>query len=126
VTLHGANFTEQGATGFELAVQPSVLQRTSATTGLRLGQDWHMGDDRWASVNLAAGYLQTLYAHDGTRAAFTGAPDVVFALAGTQHRRNTGWLHLNVGAGNEHWNWLLSYDRQASEAALSLGAELSF
>lgn len=125
VMLHGAGFIEQGATGFELAVQPSTYQRDSATAGLRIGQDWHTNSGRWTSVNLAAGYLQTLRARDDAQAAFTGAPDVRFAL-GMQQGRNTRWLHLNLGTGNEHWNWLLSYDRQASDEALSLGAKLSF
>ncbi|HKV64974.1 MAG TPA: autotransporter domain-containing protein [Rhodanobacteraceae bacterium] len=126
VMLHGAGFIEQGATGFELAVQPSTYQRASATAGLRIGQDWHTNSGRWTSVNLAAGYLQTLRARDDAQAAFTGTPDVRFALDGMQQGRNTGWLHLNLGTGNEHWTWLLSYDRQASDEALSLGAKLGF
>jgi uncharacterized protein with beta-barrel porin domain len=126
VMLHGAGFIEQGATGFELAVQPSTYQRASATAGLRIGQDWHTNSGRWMSVNLAAGYLQTLRDRDDAQAAFTGTPDVRFALDGMQQGRNTGWLHLNLGTGNEHWNWLLSYDRQASDEALSLGAKLGF
>jgi uncharacterized protein with beta-barrel porin domain len=126
VMLHGAGFIEQGATGFELAVQPSVYQRASATAGLRIGQDWRTNSGRWMSVNLAAGYLQTLRARDDAQAAFTGIPDVRFALDGMQRERNTGWLHLNLGTGDEHWNWLLSYDRQASDEALSLGTKFSF
>jgi len=126
VMLHGAGFIEQGATGFELAVQPSTYQRASATAGLRIGQNWHTHSGRWTSLNLAAGYLQTLHAHDDAQAAFTGTPDVRFALDGMQQGRNTGWLHLNLGTGNEHWNWLLSYDRRASDEALSLGTKLSF
>lgn len=126
VMLHGAGFIEQGATGFELAVQPSTYQRASTTAGLRIGQDWHTNSGRWMSVNLAAGYLQTLRARDDAQAAFTGTPDVRFALDGMQQGRNTGWLHLNLGTGNEHWNWLLSYDRQASDEALSLGTKFSF
>lgn len=126
VMLHGAGFIEQGATGFELAVQPSTYQRASATAGLRIGQDWHTNSGRWTSVNLAAGYLQTLPARDDAQAAFTGTPDARFALDGMQQGRNTGWLHLNLGTGSEHWTWLLSYDRQASDEALSLGAKLGF
>lgn len=126
VMLHGSGFTELGSTGFELVATPSMHERTSAAAGLRLGHDWRMGGARWASLNLTAGYLHTLQASDDARAAFTGAPDVMFALDGMQHRRNTGWLHLNLGTGTEHWNWLLSYDRQASDAALSLGAKLDF
>lgn len=125
VVLHGGGFTEQGGTGFEFIAQPTVYRQTSAAAGLRLGRDWRTGD-RWTALNVTAGYRQILAAHDDARAAFTGAPDMTFALDGAQGHRNSGWLQLNLAAGNEHWNWLLSYDRQASDTALSLGAKLSF
>ena len=125
VVLHGGGFAEQGATGFEFIAQPATYRQTSAAAGLRLGRDWRNGD-RWTALNVTTGYRQILAAHDGARAAFTGAPDMTFALDGTQAHRNSSWLQLNLAAGNEHWNWLLSYDRQASEEALSLGAKFSF
>ena len=41
-------------------------------------------------------------------------------------QRNSGWLQLSLGTGDEHWAWLLNYDRQASVEALSLGVKLGF
>ncbi|HKT42705.1 MAG TPA: autotransporter domain-containing protein [Rhodanobacteraceae bacterium] len=124
--LHGAGFTEQGSTGFELIAQQSMQQRLSAAAGFRLASEWRAGGNRWTRFNLTAGYLQLLQARDGARAAFTGAPDMTFVLDGVQGHRNTGWLQMNLATGNEHWNWLLSYDRQASDEALSLGAKFDF
>lgn len=124
--LRGAGFTEQGSTGFELIAQPSLHQRLNAAAGLRLGREWRGDGDRWTRLDLTAGYLQLLHARDDARAAFAGAPDVIFALNGMRPRRNTGWLQMSLATGGAHWNWLLSYDRQASDEALTLGAKFGF
>lgn len=124
--LRGAGFTEQGNTGFELIAQPAFHQRTSAAAGLRFGQDWRRGGGRWTQLNLAAGYRQLLDQRDDARAAFTGTPDVQFALAGLPPGNGSGWLQLNLGTGGQHWAWLLNYDRQAGDQAVSLGAQLKF
>lgn len=124
--LRGAGMTEQGSTGFELLAQPSLHQRFNGIAGLRLGTTWQASGGRWTTLNLATGYQRLAYSRDDARAAFTGAPNVTFALDGMPPRRNTGWLQMNLATGGAHWNWLLSYDRQASAEALSLGAELDF
>lgn len=125
-TLHGTGFTERGVTGFELIAQPSVHQQTSAIAGLRFGQEWHGGGGRWTQLNLATGYVRLLVARDHALAAFTGAPDMQFALDGMPRQRNSSWLQLGLGTGDEHWAWRLNYDRQASVEALSLGMRLGF
>lgn len=124
--LHGAGFTEQGGTGFELIAQPSFHQRTSALAGLRFGRDWRWGGGHWAQLNLTSGYLELLDAHDNAHAAFTGTPDVTFALDGPPQQRGSGWLQLNFGTGGRRWAWLLSYDRQASDEVVSLGTQFRF
>ena len=124
--LRGAGFTEQGITGFELIAQPSVHQRTSSTVGLRFGQDWHDSAGRWTQLNVAAGYVRLLDAHDDAFAAFTGAPEVKFALDGMPRQRNAGWWQLSLGTGDERQAWLLNYDRQASDQTLSLSMKLRF
>lgn len=124
--LHGAGFIEQGNTGFELIAQPSFHERIHAAAGVRLGSQWRTSGGLWTTLDLTAGYLQLLHARDDARAAFTGVPSMTFALDGVPHPRNTAWLHLGLGTGNEHWNWLFGYDRQASSEALSLGAKLRF
>jgi uncharacterized protein with beta-barrel porin domain len=124
--LHGAAFTEQGTTGFELIAQPSVHQRTSAAAGLRFGRDWRGSDGRWTQLNVAAGYQRLLDARDDAFAAFTGAPEVKFAFDGMPRQRNSGWLHLSLVTGGERWAWMLNYDRQASDETLSLGVKLGF
>jgi uncharacterized protein with beta-barrel porin domain len=125
VVLQGGGFAEQGGTGFELIAQPATYRQTGAAAGLRLGRDWRDGE-RWTALNLSMGYRQILAAHDDARAAFAGVPDLAFALDGLPHRQSIGWLHANLATGNAHWNWLLSYDRQASDEALSLGANFRF
>lgn len=124
--LRGAGMTEQGSTGFELIAQPATHQRFNGIAGLRLGTTWQANGGRWTTLNLATGYQRLAYSRDDARAAFTGTPDVTFELIGTPPRRNTGWLQMNLATGGAHWNWLLSYDRQAGDEALSLGAELDF
>lgn len=124
--LRGTGFTEQGNTGFELIAQPSMYQRFNGIAGLRLGTTWQGNGGRWTTLNLATGYRRLAYSRDNARAAFTGSPDVTFELIGTPPRRNSGWLQMSLATGGAHWNWLLSYDRQASDQALSLGAKLDF
>lgn len=124
--LHGASFTEQGSTGFELIAQPSMHQRFSAAAGLRLGTDWLNSSGRWTKLNLTAGYRQLLQADDDARVAFTGIPEVTSVLGGMPRQRNTGWLQMNLATGGTRWDWLLSYDRQAGDDALSLGATFRF
>lgn len=124
--LQGAGFSEQGNTGFELIAQPFAHQRINALAGVRLGADWRSRSGRWTKLNLTAGYRQLLLARDDARAAFTGTPDVTFALAGAPGQRNAGWLQLNVATGGERWAWLLSYDRQASAEAASAGMQFTF
>jgi outer membrane autotransporter protein len=126
VVLHGASFTEQGSTGLELIAQPSMHQRFSAAAGLRLGTDWLSSSGRWMKLNLTAGYRQLLQADDDARAAFTGTPEVTSVLGGMPRQRNTGWLQMNLATGGTRWDWLLSYDRQAGDDALSLGATFKF
>lgn len=125
VALHGAGFVEQGSTGFELAAQPSTHQRTSATAGLRFGQAWRSGD-RVTTLNLATGYSQVLLARDNARAAFTGAPDAMFALDVLPTARGNGWLQLGIGTGNERWNLGLDYARLAENQSLMLHTRLAF
>jgi hypothetical protein len=123
--LRGAGFVEQGGTGFEFIAQPSSHQRTSATAGLRLGQEWRTSD-RSTTLNLAAGYSQLLSAQDNARAAFTGAPDVTFALAAAPMRWGSSWMQLSLGTGNERWNLQVNYERQAGNQGLSFGTHVRF
>lgn len=123
--LQGAGFVEQGVTGFELIAQPSTQQRTSALTGLRLGQAWRNGN-RVTTLSLAAGYSRILHAQDDSRAAFTGTPDTSFALGALPESRGSGWMQLDLGTGNEHWNVGVNYDRQASNQAVVLHTRLAF
>ncbi len=122
--LHGGHFVEQGNTGLELMVQPSLHQRTDAAVGLRYARYWRWADDRWMRLNLGAGYQHILATDDGMRAAFTGTPAFEFDLGGLSHRRGNGWLEMQVvGGGTGRWTWLFSYQNQASEQVLSLGFE---
>jgi hypothetical protein len=123
--LRGAGFVEQGGTGFEFIAQPSSHQRTSATAGLRLGQEWRTSDLS-TTLNLAAGYSQLLSAQDNARAAFAGAPDVTFALAAAPMRWGSRWMQLSLGTGNERWNLEVNYERQASNQGLSFGTQVRF
>lgn len=125
VMLHGGGFAEQGSTGFELIAQPATYSQSSVAAGLRLGRDWRRGG-RWTALDVSTGYRQILAAHNDARAAFAGVPDTTFALDGMPQRQNIGWLRADLATGNERWNWLLSYDRQASDEALSLGVRLRF
>jgi uncharacterized protein with beta-barrel porin domain len=122
----GSGFTEQGSTGFELAAQPALYQRTNAAAGLRLERFWGSGKGRWTQLDLSGGFLHLLAAHDDAYAAFTGAPDVTFALAGLPHQRNIGWLQVSLGTGGENWAWLVNYDRQAKAEAASVGMQFRF
>ncbi|HJR13473.1 MAG TPA: autotransporter domain-containing protein [Rhodanobacteraceae bacterium] len=124
--MHGAGFTERGNTGFELAAQPSFHQRINAAAGLRFSRYWGSGKGRWTQLNLSGGFLHLLSARDDAYAAFTGAPDVTFALAGLPRQRNTGWLQMSLGTGGENWAWLLNYDRQAEAEAASVGMQVRF
>jgi uncharacterized protein with beta-barrel porin domain len=124
--MHAAGFTEQGSTGLELAAQPSFHQRTNAAVGLRLSRYWVSTNGRWTQLNLAGGLLHLLAARGDAYAAFTGAPDVTFALAGLPRQRNTGWLQMSLGTGGENWAWLLNYDRQAKAEAASVGMQFRF
>lgn len=124
--MHGAGFTEQGSTGFELAAQPSFHQRTSAAMGLRLNGYRDSTSGHWTQLDLAGGFVHLLSARDDAYAAFTGAPDVTFALAGLPRQRNTGWLQMTLGTGGENWAWLLNYDRQAKAEAASVGMQFRF
>jgi uncharacterized protein with beta-barrel porin domain len=124
--MHGAGFTEQGGTGFELVAQPSFHQRTNAAVGLRFDRYWAAGSGRWTQLNVSTGYLHLLAARDDAYAAFTGAPDVTFSLAGMPHQRNTGWLQMSLGTGGENWAWLLGYDRHANVGAASVGMQFQF
>ncbi len=124
--LQGAGFAEQGNTGFELLAQPATYQRVNALAGVRLGTDWRSRSGRWTSFNLTAGYRQLLNANDDARAAFTGAPDVSFALAGMPRQRNAGWLQMNLATGSGDWAWRLSYDRQGHAEAASVGMQFRF
>jgi len=124
--MHGTGFTERGNTGFELAAQPSFHQRINAAAGLRFSRYWGSGKGRWTQLNLSGGFLHLLSARDDAYAAFIGAPDVTFALAGPPRQRNTGWLQMSLGTGGETWAWLLNYDRQAEAEAASVGMQLKF
>lgn len=124
--MHAAGFTEQGSTGFELAAQPSFHERTNVALGLRLGRIWGSDSGRWTQLNLSTGYLHLLSARDDAYAAFTGAPDNTFALAGTPRQRTTGWLQMSLGTGGENWAWLLNYDREAQAEAASVGMQFRF
>jgi hypothetical protein len=77
-------------------------------------------------LNFGAGYLQLLDARDDAYAAFSGAPDVTFALAGLPRQRVAGWEQLSLGTGGDNWAWRLSYDRQAGAEAASVGMQLRF
>ena len=99
---------------------------TVEDVGLRFGRDWHWGSSRWAQLNLTTGYLQIVGTRDDVHAAFTGAPEARFALAGMPRQRGTGWLQMNLGVGGEHWAWLLSYNQQAGDEAMTLGMKLNF
>lgn len=125
-TLRGAGFTEQGSTGFELIAQPSLHQRFTAAAGLRLGADWRRSGGRWTTLNVTAGFRRLLQADDAARVAFTGTPAVMAALDGMPRQRNSGWLQMNLATGGAHWNGLLSYDRQAGDQAVSVGATFKF
>jgi len=61
-----------------------------------------------------------------TAAAEFSSPDVTFALAGLPRQRNTGWLQMGLGTGDENWAWLLGYDRQAQAEAASVGMQFRF
>lgn len=123
--LRGSGFVEQGASGFELAAQPSRYARTSASAGLRWGEAWRSGN-RITTVNIATGYSQVLHAQADARAAFLGAPEAGFALADGNHARGSGWLQLGLATGTARWNLGLDYNRQASDQALSLHATVGF
>ncbi|MFO1505912.1 MAG: autotransporter domain-containing protein, partial [Lysobacterales bacterium] len=124
--LNGAGFTEQGSTGFELIAQPSTYRRFNAAAGLRLGSDWRGSDGRWTRLNLTTGYRQLLHANDDAVAAFTGAPVATFALDGAPPQRTTGWTQVNLTTEGERWNWLLNYDRQGSDDAVSVAAQIRY
>lgn len=124
--LRAGSFAERGDTGFELVAQPSSHERINAVAGLRLGQSWRLDDRRSMQLNFGAGYLQLLDARDDAYAAFSGAPDVTFALAGLPRQRVAGWEQLSLGTGGDNWAWRLSYDRQAGAEAASVGMQLRF
>ena len=125
-TLRGDGFVEQGDSGFELIAQPSLHQRTSSDAGFRYARHWRWGEDRWMRLDLGARYQYLLGASDDMRAAFTGTPTIAFDLNGLPHARDNSWLEMSLAGGSDRWSWLLSYDHQADNKAVSLGVALGF
>lgn len=125
-SLRAAGFAERGSSGFELVAQPSFHERVNAVAGLRIGRHWRVDDRRWVQLDLDAGYLQMLRARDDTMAAFSGTPDVSFALTGLQPTRTSNWQRMSLVAGGRNWAWTLSHDRQAGTESTSVGMQLKF
>lgn len=125
--LRGDGFIEQGGTGFELVVQPSLHQRIGGDIGLRYARDWRWGADRWMRLDLGARYQHLFSVRDDMRAAFSGTPAVAFDLRGLPQERDDSSLELNLAGGaGDRWSWLLGYDNHAGNETLSLGMELEF
>ena len=77
-------------------------------------------------LDLGARYQYLLGASDDMRAAFTGTPTIAFYLNGLPHARDNSWLEMSLAGGSDRWSWLLSYDHQADNKAVSLGVALGF
>lgn len=120
-------FIEHGETGFELMAGPSFHERLSSDIGLRYARNWRWDADRWMQLDLGARYQHLLGASDEVYAAFTGTPDIRFALDGLPHERGNSWWELNLAGGaGDRWSWLLSYNNGADRQAVSVGVEVGF
>jgi uncharacterized protein with beta-barrel porin domain len=118
--LRGDRFTEIGNTGLELQVQASHHQRLGSDAGLRYANDWRWGRAGWLQLQLDARYRHVLSASDRMRAAFTGAPEAGFDLAGVANTGDGVALGANVLGGGERWGWLFRYDRRTDDQAVSM------
>ncbi len=101
---------EQGATGFELALQANTQARLTSGVGLRYGKRWHLSEGGWLQLDADARVQHGLAdAGSPLQAAFIGVPDVGFALPGSQ-TNTSGWLDVGLRGGfGPGWNWSLGH-----------------
>ena len=111
--LRSERAVEQGSTGFELAMQPARQAQLSGDVGLRFGRDWRLGENGWLRMDTDARWQRPLAdAGAPLRAAFTGAPDLLFDLPG-HAATSSGWLDLGVQGGFwRRWTWSFDASRQ--------------
>lgn len=124
--LRADAFTEQGDTGFELAVQRVDLSRSYADVGARYLRQWHTPSGQWRQLDVSGHRRSVLGTEDGAlQAAFTGMPLAPFEM--DDHalgHDQTVWSLRLAGRGGRHWWWYGHY-RQASGGPLPMrGAEV--
>ena len=125
--VHSGAFVESGDTGFELAGQAATSQRTSAELGLRYARDWRLDDGR-LRLDIAGARRHALgLGGEALVAAFTGAPDVMFRIDGTQASREATWLDLQLSATRgDAWTGALRYRWDSNGLASDRGWWLGF
>lgn len=125
--MHGDAFVEHGNTGFELAGLPSRYERLQGDAGVRYAKGWRWGNDGWTRLGLGARWRHAFYANDTLQVAFTGAPQVMFDVAGMPTARTDRLWELDFTGGmGDRWSWTMRYEDGADDRALSLGMALGF
>lgn len=125
--MHGDAFVEYGNTGFELAGLPSRYERLQGDAGVRYAKGWRWGGDGWSRLGLGARWRHAFYANDTLQVAFTGAPQVMFDVAGMPMARTDRLWELDFTGGvGDRWSWTMRYEDGTDDRALSLGMALGF
>lgn len=108
-------FSEVGANGWGLDAARQTYTQASGLFGVRLDTDWDWSGGH--SRLSASASWQSLFSGEDTRvhAAFVGAPDAVFDVAGVQVPRHMAWLGVGLTTQARHgWSWFVNADGQVS------------
>lgn len=112
---------EQGQTGFELALAPSLQNHLNASVGVRYTREWHHGDNS-LQLQASGGYQQMVAQSGGPmHGALVGVPEVSFDLTADPGQGAT-WYVLGLTSAREGgWSWSLIHSQQTGTLGSARG-----
>lgn len=127
-TVRGGAFAEAGSTGFELVGQASRHLRGGGDVGVRYTRQWQWNaGERWVRMDVAARQRQWFAVEDDFQAAFAGAPDLVFDVAGMPVPRSEfGWNWTLTGGATDRLAWMFRYEQREADRGLAMGLAVGF